>query len=183
MVAPPERLDGPTLQLCRLSSQYADQLAAAVAVSLPELRQFMDWAQDDPTDAADFAEFLAGGDRDWETGAGFGYHIFAADTAELIGGCGLVRRVGPGGIEIGYWVRSDRAGRGVATEAAALLVEAAWGLDDVERIVIRHDLANIGSGRVAEKLGFFEIERVAVEVTAEGESGVYVVRERLGRER
>ena len=36
-----------------------------------------------------------------------------------------MRRVGPVAIEIGYWIRSDHAGRGYATEAAAILVEAA----------------------------------------------------------
>lgn len=177
MTGPPERLHGPTLGLRRLSSRHADELAAAVARSLPELRRFMDWARSDPSVAADFADFLADGDRDWETGAGYGYHIFDAGDDELVGGCGLMRRVGPGAIEIGYWIRSDRAGRGLATEAAALLVEAAWGLDDVDRIVIRHDAANGASGRVAEKLGFHETDRVAVAADGGADSGLEVIRE------
>ena len=55
--------------------------------------------------------------------------------------------------------------------------------DSIERIVIRHDLANGASGRVAEKLGFGEIDRVAVEVMAEGESGVDLIRELIRPER
>ena len=94
-----------------------------------------------------------------------------------------MRRVGPVAIEIGYWIRSDHAGRGYATEAAAILVEAAWGIASIERIVIRHALANGASGRVAEKLGFGEIDRVAVEVMAEGESGVDLIRELIRPER
>ncbi len=49
--------------------------------------------------------------------------------------------------------------------------------------MIRHDLANGASGRVAEKLGFGEIDRVAVEVMAEGESGVDLIRELIRPER
>lgn len=180
---PTETLEGPRVVLRRVDPTYRDALASALAASIPELRAFMDWAQDDPSDAGAIAEFLDIADRDWSADRAYGFHIFdgvAGDdgaAATLVGNCALMRRVGPDAIEIGYWVRSDHAGRGLATEAAAVLVEAAWKLEHVERIVIRHDLANAASARVAEKLGFLEIDRVAVEVTAAGESGVDVIRE------
>ena len=63
-------------------------------------------------------------------------------------------RMGPGILEIGYWVHSAYAGRGIATAAAGALAEAGAGLDGIERIAIKHDIANPASGRVAEKLGF-----------------------------
>ena len=179
MQRPAEHLEGPSLVLRRVSPVYAEAMAAAVAESLPELRLFMDWAQGDPSNPEESAEFLASGDREWDADRAYGYHVFLASTDELVGGCGLMRRRGPGAIEIGYWIRSDHTGRGLATEAAATLVEAAWALDDVHRIVIRHDAANPASGRVAEKLGFHEIDRIAVEITAEGESGVDVIREQF----
>ncbi|MEM8707362.1 MAG: GNAT family N-acetyltransferase [Actinomycetota bacterium] len=165
--------------LRRVDAAYAVPLSEALRASIPELRDFMDWAQDDPSDEGAIGQFLEICDRDWIADRAYNFHVFLADTDTLVGSCGLMRRVGPGAIEIGYWVRSDHAGRGYATEAAAILAEAAWGLDGIERIVIRHDLANVGSGRVAEKLGFEEVDKVAVEVTAEGESGVDVIRERF----
>ncbi|MEM9203638.1 MAG: GNAT family N-acetyltransferase [Actinomycetota bacterium] len=179
MRRPPEVLEGPSLILRRVSSRYAAALSAAVGRSLPELRLFMDWAQGDPSAAEEFAAFLEASDRQWETDKAYGFHVFVAETNELVGGCGLMRRRGPGAIEIGYWIHSGYTGRGLATEAAAILVEAAWGLPDVCRIVIRHDFANAASGRVAEKLGFHEIDRIAVEITAEGESGIDVIREQF----
>ena len=179
MRRPPEIIEGPSLELRRVSAAYADALASAVSDSLPELRRFMDWAQDDPSTPGEFTEFLAASDREWDEDRAYGFHVFLAGTDELVGGCGLMRRRGPGAIEIGYWIRSDHTGRGRATEAAAMLVEAAWAFPDVCRIVIRHDSANLASGRVAEKLGFFEVDRVAVEITAEGESGIDVIRERF----
>ncbi|MEM9465055.1 MAG: GNAT family N-acetyltransferase [Actinomycetota bacterium] len=179
MRRPPEVIEGPTLVLRRVAAPYARALADAVAESLSELRLFMDWAQGDPTSAEDYADFLVASDHEWDDDRAYGFHVFDRSTDALIGGCGLMRRRGPGAIEIGYWIHSDHTGRGLATEAAAMLVEAAWALPDVCRIVIRHDSANVASGRVAEKLGFHEVDRVAVEITAEGESGIDVIRERF----
>ena len=100
MRRPPETLDGPSLVLRRVSAQYASELSSAVARSLPELRLFMDWAQHDPATPEAFAEFLEASDREWESDRAYGYHVFVAATDELIGGCGLMRRRGPGAIEI-----------------------------------------------------------------------------------
>lgn len=179
MSRPPESIEGPSLLLRRVSGAYAGALSAAVSESLPELRLFMDWAQGDPTTAEDFGDFLEASGREWDDDRAYNFHTFLAATEELVGGCGLMRRRGPGAIEIGYWIHSDHTGQGLATESAAMLVEAAWALPDVHRIVIRHDSANDGSGRVAEKLGFHEVDRVPVEITAAGESGIEVIRERF----
>ncbi len=183
MRRPPELLEGPSLVLRRVSAVYAAALSAAVNESLPELRLFMDWAQGEPSTPEDYAEFLSASDREWEHDKAYGYHVFLAETDELVGGCGLMRRRGPGAIEIGYWIHSDHTGQGLATETAAILVAEAWALPDVCRIVIRHDSANAASGRVAEKLGFFEVDRIAVEITAAGESGIDVIRERFRSDR
>jgi RimJ/RimL family protein N-acetyltransferase len=83
----------------------------------------------------------------------------------------LMRRVGPGGLELGYWVRSDRAGQGLATELAGAAAEAALALPDVERVEIHCDVANGASGRVAAKLGFTLDREVDDEVLTAGESG------------
>ena len=133
-----------------VGAAYAAELSEALRASIPELRNFMDWAQDDPSAEDAVGEFLAICDRDWIADRAYNFHVFLADSDALIGNCALMRRVGPVAIEIGYWIRSDHAGRGYATEAAGILVEAAWGIDSIERIVIRHDLANGASGRVAE---------------------------------
>ena len=57
------------------------------------------------------------------------------ETGEVVGGCGLVRRELPEGVEIelGYHLRSDLWGRGLATEAARACLDEARerGLDRV----------------------------------------------------
>ena len=46
----------------------------------------------------EFAEFLEASDREWDGDKAYGYHVFEAESDELIGGCGLMRRRGPGAI-------------------------------------------------------------------------------------
>ena len=135
----------------------------------------MDWAADAPPDADGYVTNLAEAEANWDADRAYDYVIVDPASEEVIGRCGLMRRQGPGVIEIGYWVRSDRVGAGFATEAARLLSQAALELGDVDRVVIHHDLANRASGRVAEKLGYTIAERRDVEIDLPGESGIEVV--------
>lgn len=89
----------------------------------------------------------------------FGMGIFDAGTGEVLGGTGFHRldpEIGQG--EIGYWIRGDRARRGLCTEAVAALITAGltpqglggWGF---RRISILCAEPNVASRRVPEKLG------------------------------
>jgi RimJ/RimL family protein N-acetyltransferase len=55
---------------------------------------------------------------------------------------------------IGYWVAAQARGNGVCTRAVRVV--ARWGLDelDLQRLDLITDPDNIGSQRVAEKVGF-----------------------------
>ena len=58
-------------------------------------------------------------------------------------------------LEIGYWVRSDRTGRGYATSAARILTDTGFDCcPDVDRIEIRCHPANLASAAVPPKLGY-----------------------------
>ena len=62
--------------------------------------------------------------------------------------------------EIGYWLRSDRTGRGLAQEFVTAAIEIAQEVLKVERIEARCDVRNEPSWRLAERLGF-EFEGIA----------------------
>lgn len=55
---------------------------------------------------------------------------------------------------LGYWVRTGRAGQGLATEAGAALCHYAFDVLNAKRISSYHAEGNDGSGRVLEKIGF-----------------------------
>jgi ribosomal-protein-serine acetyltransferase len=57
-------------------------------------------------------------------------------------------------LEIGYWLHPAFVGRGHATHLARLLTGASFTVDGIERVEIRHDVANVRSGAVPARLGF-----------------------------
>src|SRR5438552_822340 len=114
----------------------------AIGRSQPELAQWLPWAVEMPTREAE-RDFLAQAVASFDAGIEFGYGVFETGTGDLVGGVGLVPR-STDCWEIGYWTRTDRTGRGYATAAASHLTAAAFEhLVVVERIEIRHDLANL----------------------------------------
>jgi len=119
------------------------------------------------------AEFLVGSERDWNAGVGFNYAIL--NGGAIAGSAGLMARIGPGGLEIGYWVHRAFTRRGLATAASAALVEQAFRLPGVDRVEIVHDELNVASGGVPRKLGFTEVERRPLEELSPGGSGIGVI--------
>jgi len=147
---------GAGVRLRRWRVTDVDVLHRVVNESLPHLRPWMVWAAGDyDHDAA--ADFLARCERGWSTGEAYSYAITVA--GEVAGGCGLERRIGPGALEIGYWLHPAHTGRGLVTYAAAALVEQAFELAGIERVQIWHDAANTASAGVPRRLGFTEIDR------------------------
>jgi RimJ/RimL family protein N-acetyltransferase len=114
----------------------------------------MPWAQTTPSAQDEFA-VLEAGEASFDADVDWGYTLVEAPTGQLVGGAGLHRREGLGVMEIGYWVRSDRTGRGYASAAARALTEAAFRyLPDVNQVEIHMDVANDASAAVPRKLGY-----------------------------
>ena len=77
-----------------------------------------------------------------------------ADDGRYLGGCGLnqVNRLHRFA-NLGYWVRSSAAGRGIAPEAARQVTDFAFRETDLERLEIVCAVGNTRSQRVAERAG------------------------------
>ncbi len=94
--------------------------------------------------------------RDWLENRGFHFAIIDKQDRTVLGVAGLNREP-PDEAELHYWIRSDRAGRGLVTEASGALV--AWGRDvlGLARLTLWAGRDNAASRRVAEKLGFVHL--------------------------
>ena len=123
---PPEVLGDETVVLVRPEPEDIGPLTGAINESLDELAAWMPWAQS-PSTVASTTEFLEACRAKWAAGADFDYLIRHPRTGGIIGVCALHARLGPGALEIGYWVHTEHTGRGVATAAARALTDAALG--------------------------------------------------------
>jgi RimJ/RimL family protein N-acetyltransferase len=150
MTSPSETLSHGQVILRRWRPADAPALLAAIIESQEHLRPWMPWAEG--YDEVRAAAYLRDCDTQWAAGDAFAFAIIVGD--QIAGSAGLHRRVGDGGLEIGYWVHRDWTGRGIATDAAAALTAAALALPGIDRVEIYHDAANVASGRIPAKLGF-----------------------------
>lgn len=169
-VRPPERIALGRLELTRWQARDLADLQAAVSASIAELQGWLAWASDDRTAQRAFLETTS---RCWEAGERFEYAIRV--RTGVAGGVGLMRRIGPGGLEIGYWVHSAHTGAGLAKLASAALTEAAFELPGVDHVEIHHDEANLASRAIAAGLGFELVERIQKTPAAALETGTDLV--------
>ncbi len=141
--------------------------------SLEHLLPWMPWAAGYDITAG--AEFVAQVEADWAGGRSYTYLIL--DGAKPAGVCALHRSIGPGGLEIGYWLHAEHTGRGLATRATAALVGHAFSLRDIDHVQVWHDAANAASGAVPERLGFTQVDRRTPprDPLTPGEVGIDVV--------
>ncbi|MFT4283512.1 MAG: GNAT family protein [Protaetiibacter sp.] len=86
--------------------------------------------------------------------AGVAVGVFRRDDGELIGDLVLFHPDLVNGVaEIGWVIRPDVSGRGYATEAVRTLLDAAFGVYGLRRVVARIDAENTASARLAERVG------------------------------
>lgn len=166
------QLGSGEVTLRRWREQDAPALHRVVQESMAHLRPWMAWvANGYPPEAA--AAFVASAADDWATGTAFNYAIFV--SGRLAGAASLMARVGPGGLELGYWLHPDHVGHGVATRAASLLVAEAFRTG-AKRVEIVTDVANTRSAAIPKRLGFRVVDRrPPQEPVTPGEDGLDVV--------
>lgn len=170
MAAMPDVLEAGPMSLRRWRPEDVDEVLEAVRSSFAELQQWMHWAQTMPT-REEQLETLTEGNAAFDAGTDFGFLFL--ETGALVGGGGVHRRVGPGAVEIGYWVRSDRHNHGYATRATEAMTDAAFTfLADVHRVEIHMDCTNVASARVPDKLGYRLLRTEQREKLALAHTGV-----------
>jgi len=178
------------------SPEHAEAVKWALDASATELRRWMLWAQGFPqpveSHIAEMRRFRAMFERDeaWgylcfergkDDGGALGGppargqrtgEVTKPQPADIVGSIGFHPRVGAGALEIGYWIRSDRTGQGLATEAAGALTRLAIELLQMRRVEIRVAVGNAASSAVPRKLGYTLEAVLPARIPLPGPEGV-----------
>jgi ribosomal-protein-serine acetyltransferase len=166
----PERVEGREVLLRLWRVDDAARLGEAVAESAEHLRPWMAWMADEPQTLEQRQAILARWDAEWSDGGDAYYGIFL--DGDVVGSCGLHRRLGPDALEIGYWIHAAFVRRGLATETARLLTDAAFSMPEISSVEIHHDRANLASFGVPRRLGYRFVGEQPDEATAPEDTGV-----------
>jgi RimJ/RimL family protein N-acetyltransferase len=128
--------------------------AVAEACRDPEIARWIDDIPS-PYTRADARAYVATCRRGWKDGSLWAFAVLDVASDEVVGSCGIAWQDHPHGVaEIGYWVRAEDRGRGIATRAVRLASEWAFDAGGVQRLQLRADDLNTASQRVAENAGF-----------------------------
>ncbi len=137
----------------RFRQEDVPQLFEAARESIQDLCRWMVWCHPGYS-LEDCSRFVSHCDSQWERGESYSFAIFDARDGTFLGSAGLnqvnqVHRVA----NLGYWVRSSQAGRGIAT--CAVRMAARFGLQELglNRLDLVVPVGNWPSRRVAEKVG------------------------------
>jgi ribosomal-protein-serine acetyltransferase len=131
-------------------------LDRSIRESLPDLETWLPWAVGYDRGVAQ--RFVRESVAAWSEGKAFDFAIRLLDDPDRhIGNVSVwhvsqQNRVG----EIGYWVHSDFANAGIATEATARTLQIGFEELNLHKVTLRIAVGNDRSERVAEKLGFLK---------------------------
>ena len=158
----PERVRTSRLLLRPWQAEDATSLLPVLEGNQPHLAPWVPRRVSEPVAAPLLAKRLAAFGADFAAAREWRYGLFSPAEDEIIGEVGLYprnpeRRVPHGEadrVEIGYWLRSDLTGRGLATEAVQAVLAIAHTLPRITLIEIRCDARNAPSAAVPRRLGF-----------------------------
>ncbi len=115
-----------------------------------------------PAPIEDLELRLAGFAADFEARRSWRYAILSPDGQEVFGEVDLFPRSAEGRVgiraadrvEIGYWLRRDVTGKGLATEAARAMLDVSRNLPGIGLVEIHCNPRNTASAAVPRRLGF-----------------------------
>lgn len=150
------------LALHPLDASDAQDLWFAVNASREALVRWLPWVQfhSDITASMRFAEACA---LDWDQGRACRFMMRDRESFAPVGVIGLESLVHMHrGAELGYWLRTDAAGKGFMTEAGRAALDFAFGHMGAHRVRIAAATDNHRSLAVIARLGF-KFEGIARE--------------------
>ncbi len=156
---PPKRIDCERIYIEKpelATFKIAKDLYEVIDRNRKHVLPWLDWGLPEITKRAeDTFNFLVACDDKWKNKQAFEYIVRLRKGDEIVGGlCAFNKTIGKNVMfEFGYWLDKKHCGYGYMQEAIKPLekIIASFG---VPRIVIRHDVGNPASGKVARALGY-----------------------------
>ena len=166
----PDQLRTPRLLLRRWRTTDAAALAPILEANVAHLARWIPARVATPAPAEDLVERLETYVAAFDAGREWRYALLAGDVPRLLGEVSLFPRNNTGRvsfagsdadhIEIGYWLRHDATGQGLATEAAKAALDLALSLPGMSRVTIHCDEQNAPSAALPRRLGFEHVATV-----------------------
>lgn len=140
----------------------AGALLPVLEANHPHLAPWIPARVADPAPVPVLRERLAGYAAEFAAARVWRYALVTPDDARVLGEVGLFPRDAAGRVpfadadrvELGYWLRADATGQGLATEATRAALAIAAALPGLAHAEIRCDARNGPSAAVPRRLGF-----------------------------
>lgn len=183
MCALPGAADLGEIQTPRLQLRYpragdGKAVHEAVVESLTELRAWgaaLPWAMEEPSVAAS-ESFCRQSQSACLQRTALVYLVWERDTQRLVGSASLYAVAGSAPIfELGYWCRTSLCGRGFMREAAAALLDIAFGTLGAQCVECVTQVRNHRSRHLCESLGMQLQAGSAEDWDAQSGSSAYFV--------
>lgn len=153
MKGPAYRIKTERLLIRCLEPKDAFTLKQAIDESIDHLRKFLPWTKNEPETVEQKIARNRLRRADFDSDNKYEYGIFLNDESKLIGMIALMKRVGDGALEIGYWIHKDYTKKGYITEAVKALIKVAFEINEILRVEIRMNEKNIDSRNVPLRIG------------------------------
>lgn len=158
----PRELRTPRLLLRPWRATDAEALAPVLVANHAHLSPWIPRRVWEAAPVPLLAERLEGFAAEFEATREWRYAMFALDDGRVLGEVALFPRSADGRApfpdadrcEIGYWLREDATGTGLATEAAEAILQLAASLPSFGHVEIRCDARNAASAAIPRRLGF-----------------------------
>lgn len=150
---PPRHIDTSRLVLRAWEPSHTPALKVLIDRNIEHLAPWIPWAWEFPKPLDEMFADVARFQREFDAGVAWIYGMFTNTDDRLIGGIGLHPRIGPGGVEIGYWLDEPATGHGYVTEATSALADLAFAHESVTHVEIRCDPRNLPSAAIPKRLG------------------------------
>lgn len=139
------------LTLRQLQPEDDKELFRLVDGDRTYLTQWLYWV-DATKQPSDSEKFIRSTLKNRKEGAAYAYGIIL--DGNIVGHIELMHLKDDKEPEIGYWIASQAAGRGIATKATQSLTRFGTETLGMKRIIIKADPDNAASNRVAERAGY-----------------------------